>query len=50
MEKYAPNVKDLASRDIVSKAIAMEIKAGRGCGKQKDHVHLVMSRKFQIMC
>ena len=44
MEKYAPNAKDLASRDVVSKAIAMEIKAGRGCGKQKDHIHLVASQ------
>ena len=40
MEKYAPNVKDLASRDIVSRAIAIEVKEGRGCGPQKDHVLL----------
>lgn len=40
MQDYAPSVKDLASRDVVSRAIAMEIEAGRGCGPQKDHVLL----------
>jgi succinate dehydrogenase / fumarate reductase, flavoprotein subunit len=40
MEKYAPNVKDLASRDVVSRAIYQEIAAGRGCGPNKDHVLL----------
>ena len=40
MEKYAPHVKDLASRDVVSRSIAIEIKEGRGFGKNKDHVHL----------
>jgi succinate dehydrogenase / fumarate reductase flavoprotein subunit len=40
MERYAPNAKDLASRDVVSRAITMEIKAGRGVGALKDHVHL----------
>ncbi len=40
MERYAPSAKDLASRDVVSRAIATEIKAGRGVGKNKDAVHL----------
>ncbi len=40
MERYAPNAKDLASRDVVSRAIATEIKAGRGVGKHKDAVYL----------
>ena len=40
MEKYAPNVKDLASRDVVSRAITTEVIQGRGCGAEKDHVFL----------
>jgi succinate dehydrogenase / fumarate reductase flavoprotein subunit len=40
MERYAPNAKDLASRDVVSRAIAVEVKEGRGCGPDKDHVLL----------
>jgi succinate dehydrogenase / fumarate reductase flavoprotein subunit len=40
MERYAPNAKDLASRDVVSRSITMEIRGGRGVGKHKDHVHL----------
>lgn len=40
MERYAPTAKDLASRDVVSRAIAVEIKEGRGCGPRKDHVLL----------
>lgn len=40
MERYAPHVKDLASRDVVSRAIAIEIREGRGCGPDKDHVLL----------
>ena len=40
MLRYAPNAKDLASRDVVSRAIATEIKEGRGCGKHGDHVLL----------
>ena len=40
MEKYAPNVKDLASRDVVSRAITTEVIQGRGCGSEKDHVFL----------
>ena len=40
MEKYAPTAKDLASRDVVSRSIAIEINEGKGIGKNKDHVHL----------
>ena len=40
MLRYAPNAKDLASRDVVSRAIATEIKEGRGCGTLRDHVLL----------
>ena len=40
MERYAPKAKDLASRDVVSRSIAVEINEGRGIGKEQDHVHL----------
>jgi succinate dehydrogenase / fumarate reductase flavoprotein subunit len=40
MERYAPTVKDLASRDVVSRAMTMEIREGRGVGEHKDHIHL----------
>ena len=40
MERYAPHAKDLASRDVVSRALTMEIKEGRGCGEEKDHLLL----------
>ncbi len=40
MERYAPTVKDLASRDVVSRAMATEIKEGRGAGKDADHILL----------
>jgi succinate dehydrogenase / fumarate reductase flavoprotein subunit len=40
MERYAPNLKDLASRDVVSRSMDQEIKEGRGCGPDKDHVLL----------
>ena len=40
MERYAPNAKDLASRDVVSRAIATEIREGRGCGDDKGHILL----------
>ena len=40
MERYAPHAKDLASRDVISRACATEIKAGRGVGKNKDAVYL----------
>ncbi len=40
MERYAPSVKDLASRDVVSRAMTVEIREGRGCGTNKDHIYL----------
>ncbi|MBS4099106.1 MAG: succinate dehydrogenase flavoprotein subunit [Sulfuricella sp.] len=40
MERYAPNAKDLASRDVVSRAMSVEIFEGRGCGEQGDHILL----------
>jgi len=40
MERYAPSAKDLASRDVVSRAMTMEIIAGRGVGPNKDHIYL----------
>lgn len=40
MERYAPNAKDLASRDVVSRALTTEIKEGRGCGKDGDYLLL----------
>jgi succinate dehydrogenase / fumarate reductase flavoprotein subunit len=40
MQRYAPHAKDLASRDVVSRALTMEIKEGRGCGKDADHLLL----------
>jgi succinate dehydrogenase / fumarate reductase flavoprotein subunit len=43
MERYAPNAKDLASRDVVSRAMTIEIREGRGVGPQKDHIHLHLS-------
>ncbi len=43
MERYAPNAKDLASRDVVSRAIAIEVREGRGCGPNKDHVLLTLN-------
>lgn len=40
MERYAPHAKDLASRDVVSRSMAMEIREGRGVGAEKDHIYL----------
>ncbi|HSR61772.1 MAG TPA: succinate dehydrogenase flavoprotein subunit [Gammaproteobacteria bacterium] len=40
MERYAPSAKDLASRDVVSRSMTMEIREGRGVGEEKDHIHL----------
>src|SRR6266536_2212469 len=40
MERYAPSAKDLASRDVVSRSMTIEIREGRGVGKHKDHIHL----------
>ena len=43
MERYAPSAKDLASRDVVSRAMTMEIRAGRGAGEDSDHIMLDLS-------
>ncbi|HEX4077807.1 MAG TPA: succinate dehydrogenase flavoprotein subunit [Rhizomicrobium sp.] len=43
MERYAPNAKDLASRDVVSRAMTIEIREGRGVGPKKDHIYLHLS-------
>jgi succinate dehydrogenase / fumarate reductase flavoprotein subunit len=40
MERYAPNAKDLASRDVVSRSMTIEIREGRGVGPKRDHIHL----------
>jgi succinate dehydrogenase / fumarate reductase flavoprotein subunit len=40
MERYAPNAKDLASRDVVSRSMTLEIRDGRGVGEDKDHIYL----------
>jgi succinate dehydrogenase / fumarate reductase flavoprotein subunit len=40
MERYAPNAKDLASRDVVSRSMTIEIREGRGVGEERDHIHL----------
>ncbi len=40
MERYAPSIKDLAPRDMVSRAMYMEVREGRGCGPDKDYIHL----------
>ena len=43
MERYAPSYKDLASRDVVSRCMTLEIREGRGVGPNKDHIHLNLS-------
>ncbi|AGA64741.1 Succinate dehydrogenase flavoprotein subunit [Liberibacter crescens BT-1] len=43
MERYAPSAKDLASRDVVSRCMMMEIREGRGVGKRKDHIYLYLN-------
>src|ERR1700710_2609890 len=43
MERYAPNAKDLASRDVVSRSMTIEIREGRGVGPLKDHIYLHLS-------
>ena len=43
MERYAPHAKDLASRDVVSRAITVEVNEGRGVGEHKDHVYLTIT-------
>ncbi|KAH7086927.1 succinate dehydrogenase subunit A [Paraphoma chrysanthemicola] len=43
MERYAPTAKDLASRDVVSRSMTLEIREGRGVGPEKDHIYLQLS-------
>lgn len=43
MERYAPTAKDLASRDVVSRSMTIEVREGRGVGPEKDHLHLQLS-------
>ena len=43
MERYAPTAKDLASRDVVSRSMTLEIREGRGVGAEKDHIYLQLS-------
>lgn len=43
MERYAPTAKDLASRDVVSRSMTLEIREGRGVGPDKDHIFLQLS-------
>ena len=43
MERYAPTAKDLASRDVVSRSMTIEIREGRGVGPEKDHCYLQLS-------
>lgn len=43
MERYAPTARDLASRDVVARSMAIEIREGRGVGPLKDHIHLQLS-------
>lgn len=50
MERYAPSAKDLASRDVVSRAMTMEIREGRGVGPKKDHVRILPVYLFVLLC
>jgi len=50
MERYAPNAKDLASRDVVSRAMTIEIREGRGVGPLKDHLYLHLSHLDPKCC
>ncbi|KAK3702262.1 succinate dehydrogenase flavoprotein subunit [Vermiconidia calcicola] len=43
MQRYAPTAKDLASRDVVARSMNIEIREGRGCGPEKDHIYLQLS-------
>jgi len=49
MERYAPTAKDLASRDVVSRAETIEIREGRGCGPNKDHCYLQVNTGYQTL-
>ena len=49
MERYAPHAKDLASRDVVARAVALEIHAGRGCGPNGDVIHLKLDHLGAVL-
>ena len=49
MERYAPSAKDLASRDVVSRAMTVEIREGRGVGPKKDHIYLHLDHLDPVM-
>lgn len=49
MERYAPVAKDLASRDVVSRSMTIEIREGRGCGPEKDHVYLQVIFSLELL-
>lgn len=49
MERYAPTAKDLASRDVVSRSMTIEIREGRGCGPEKDHVFLQVGHCVEVL-
>ena len=49
MERYAPNAKDLAGRDVVARSIVLEILEGRGCGPDGDHVYLKLDHLGEEM-
>jgi len=50
MERYAPTAKDLAGRDVVCRAMTIEINEGRGCGPQRDHILCTWSASAPICC
>jgi succinate dehydrogenase (ubiquinone) flavoprotein subunit len=50
MERYAPSAKDLASRDVVSRAMTLEIREGRGVGPKKDHVRISCTKRSRTLC
>jgi len=50
MERYAPNAKDLASRDVVARSMFTEIREGRGCGENADHVMLKLDHLGEEVC
>jgi succinate dehydrogenase / fumarate reductase, flavoprotein subunit len=49
MERYAPSARDLASRDVVSRAMTVEIREGRGVGPKKDHLYLHLDHRDPVM-
>ena len=49
MERYAPSARDLASRDVVARAMTVEIREGRGVGPKKDHIYLHLDHLDPVM-